>query len=266
MNAVPPDSRKAGWPVYRYFTVVMACSAPLWLVAFITDRELLPGLPASSLMVFVPGLVALVLVALSDGRTQARIWLRRAFKLPRPFPLGWFGLALALPAVIMFAAYLSMRLLGYELPAFEISATSAVTLLALFLIPAVFEELGWSCFALVALIRRMSALSASLIIGIVWATWHVIPLIQAERAFDWIVWWCLTTVALRVLLTWIFNNTSRTVIAVALFHAAENVAWQSFPVSGSHYDPAIHSLCLWLVCAAVIARFGWRTLTRNVRN
>ena len=63
-----------------------------------------------------------------------------------------------------------------------------------------------------------------------------------------------------VLITWIFNNTSGTLIPAALFHASENASWQSFPVRGSHYEPAFHAPCIWVVCAVVVVWFGSKTL------
>ena len=239
----------------------MALSAPFWFIGFITDWEALPGLPVSSLMVIVPGIVAFAFVARADGRRRALNWLRRAGTPPRPRHGHWLIISVLVPPGILFAAYVGMRFVGYELPEAEFDVVRGVALLPLFILPAVFEELGWSCFALVALQPRMSALRASLLIGGVWAVWHVIPLLQVGRSIEWIVWWSLATVALRVLTTWVFNSTSRTVWAAALFHASENASWQSFPVRGSHYDPAFHALLLWLVASC-----GWKTLARASRS
>lgn len=244
----------------------MVFSVPFWCIGFVTAWEPLPGLPLGSLMVVVPGIVALAFVAHVDGRHRAISWHKRAWALTRLKRSPWLIIAAFTPPAILFAAYLGMQVIGYDVPKPEFSVASVVTLLALFILPAAFEELGWSCFALASLQQRMSALRASLLIGGVWAAWHVVPLLQAGRTIDWIVWWGLATVALRVLTTWIFNNSSRTLMSVALFHAAENVSWQSFPVRGSHYDPAIHAIFLWLACAIVVAWCGPETLARRSTN
>jgi hypothetical protein len=38
------------------------------------------------------------------------------------------------------------------------------------------------------------------------------PLLQHGRSTGWIAWWSLSTVAHRVLITWIYNNTGRSVL------------------------------------------------------
>lgn len=73
--------------------------------------------------------------------------------------------------------------------------------------------------ALEPLQRRLGALGASLALGAAWSVWHFIPLVQVGRSPEWIAWWTLYAVASRVLYTWIYNNTGRSVFAVALFHA-----------------------------------------------
>jgi hypothetical protein len=84
---------------------------------------------------------------------------------------------------------------------------------------------------------------------------------QAHPASVWIAWWSLGTVSLRVLTTWLYNNTGRSVFAAALFHAMCNLGWMLFPVYGSHYDPRF--VAPILVAAATIVTLIWgpRTLT-----
>ncbi len=50
----------------------------------------------------------------------------------------------------------------------------------------------------------------------VWATWHILPLIQADRSLGWIAGWCVFTVAARVLI-----STRR-----VLFHLASGYPYQ----------------------------------------
>ncbi|KAE8766163.1 hypothetical protein [Georgenia thermotolerans] len=73
---------------------------------------------------------------------------------------------------------------------------------------------------------------------------------------------CLFTVALRVLLAWIYNNTGPGVLAVVACQASSNVAWSLFPNHGSHYDPVVTGLLTAAVALGVVLRFGGRTLVR----
>ena len=90
--------------------------------------------------------------------------------------------------------------------------------------------------------ERFGAFRASLIIGVVWAVWHFIPLLEAQRSLEFIAWWSLGTLALRVIIVWLYNNTGRSVFVAAVFHAMVNLTWQLFPVNGSYYDPRLSGL------------------------
>ena len=101
-----------------------------------------------------------------------------------------------------------------------------------------------------------------MLLGVVWATWHIIPLVQADRSWTWIAAWCLSTVTQRVLIVWIYNNTGKSVLGAILFHAMSNLGWQLFPIHGSHYDPRVTGLILALAAALVTVVWGPRTLAR----
>jgi transposase len=51
------------------------------------------------------------------------------------------------------------------------------------------------------------------------ALWHVVPLVQAHHGAAWIAWKCLETLAARVLIVWLYNNTGESLFAAFLFHA-----------------------------------------------
>jgi hypothetical protein len=85
-------------------------------------------------------------------------------------------------------------------------------------------------------------------------------LVQAHRSPAWIAWWCLGTVAQRVLIVWLYNNTGKSVFAAALFHAVSNVSTLLFP---EYYDPRITGLITAFAVAIVTVVWGPRTLTRN---
>jgi len=88
-----------------------------------------------------------------------------------------------------------------------------------------------------------------ILIGAVWAVWHFIPLLQAHRSMEWIAWWSLGTISLRVIMVWIYAQSGRSVFGMALFHAMINLCWQLFPINGSYYDPLVFGLlAFWSCC------------------
>lgn len=83
---------------------------------------------------------------------------------------------------------------------------------------------------------------------------------RSHRSEDaWIAWWSLGTVAIRVLIVWLYNNTGRSVFAASLFHATTNVSTITF---ASYYDPRITGSILALVAAIVAVAWGPHRLAR----
>jgi hypothetical protein len=114
------------------------------------------------------------------------------------------------------------------------------------------------------LVVPKGALPASLLLGRVWAVIHFVPLLQVHRSLAWIAWWSLRTISARVIMVWLYNNTGKSVFGVALYHAASNVCWQTFPVHGSFLDPRVATLITTLVAAAVTVVWRQRALSRLV--
>jgi hypothetical protein len=100
----------------------------------------------------------------------------------------------------------------------------------------------------------------ALILGLVWTVWHIMPLLQVHRSPTWIAWWCLGTVAARVLMVWLYNNTGKSVFAMAVFHTTVNVTWQSFPIRGSCWDPRVNGVIMAIAAVLVVVVWGPRTL------
>jgi membrane protease YdiL (CAAX protease family) len=163
---------------------------------------------------------------------------------------------------VMVLSYGLMRVMGMALPTPRFSVLAAMVLFLGFFLGGAAEELGWSGYIIEPMQRRWTALHASVLLGLVWATWHIVPLVQVHRAPAWIAGWCLSTVAQRVLIVWIYNNTGKSVFATILFHAMSNLGWQLFPNQGSHYDPRVTGPILALAAAVVTVLWGPRTLAR----
>lgn len=246
----------------KFFLLVFALSIPLWLIGAVTPLQLLPGLPVSSLMAFCPLIVALILVYRADRTTGVTELLKRSFDYRRIRTKVWYVPTVLLMPGIAILAYGLMRLVRLPLPAPQFSGLAALVMFLAFFIAASGEEVGWSGYVIDLMQDRWNALQASILLGLVWATWHIVPLAQADRSPTWIAWQCLTLVASRVLLVWLYNNTGKSVFAAALCHAMVNVSWQLFPNQGSHYDPRITGLITALAAVIVTVVWGPRTLAR----
>ena len=103
---------------------------------------------------------------------------------------------------------------------------------------AIGEEVGWTGYLLEPLQARFGPLGASLIIALPWWLGHIPSILEIGGAWTDIAWWLPGSVALRILMTGLFNGAGGSVCAVVLFHMMLNVGRSvAYPVVGNHYDP-----------------------------
>jgi membrane protease YdiL (CAAX protease family) len=120
-----------------------------------------------------------------------------------------------------------------------------------FLVAALCEEVGWCGYATARMQARWGIVRTGLLLGVVWGLWHVVPYIQAHRSSTWIAWQVFKSVLLRLLITWIYDSTGKSVFAASLLHASDNLATFLFPSLGSHYDPRVDGVLLAMVVIVI---------------
>jgi uncharacterized protein len=132
------------------------------------------------------------------------------------------------------------------------------------------EEIGWRGYLLDRLQLRWNALAASLVLGLIWWSWHL-PLFVLPGYFDafgrasptpWDFLWGILPAA--VLYTWVYNNTDRSVLAVIVLHFMHNFTGEFLGM-----DEAVRSIRLvleWGTAVAAVAFWGPRTLRRTDRS
>lgn len=92
------------------------------------------------------------------------------------------------------------------------------------------EETGWRGFALPRLQRGRSALSATIILWVFWALWHL-PLFFYSYEASILPGFLIGLLAGAITLTWLYNSTSGTILLVALWHGTFNfgaIGWREF--------------------------------------
>jgi hypothetical protein len=82
------------------------------------------------------------------------------------------------------------------------------------------------------------------------------------RSGDWIIWHCLSMIAMRVIIVWLFVNTGQSVFIAVLFHTMSNIPWGILSNYESYYDPFVTFLILAVVCGVIVAIWGPATLAR----
>ncbi len=237
--------------IWSFFGLLFLMSLPFWLFGALIGGELLPGLPVSAVMALMPVVAAGMLVVRAEGGSGLKSFLGGAVDFRRMAPWAWVVALGTMPTVMLLSAVYQMSV-GVDLPAFQFSLGQTAILFAVFFIAATTEELGWTGYAARHLVPARGWIVAGLIIGVVAVIWHVIPLLQAGRGWDWIAWWAVGTAARRMIILWLYTRGGGSVFATSLFHAMSNLSWMLFPVMGSHYDPMSTAVILILFTALTL--------------
>ncbi len=247
-----------------FFILVFALSIPLWLAGKSTGLELLPGVPLSSVVVtFCPAIAAAILVFRTEKATGVAELLKRALDLKRIRAKIWYIPIVLLMPVVMALEYWLLRRMGSPIPAPRFPLWMPLAMFAGFFIAALGEELGWMGYAIDPMQKRSSALQAAVLLGMAWAAWHIVPVVQVGRSPLWIAWQCLFWVATRVVFVWLYNNAGKSVFAAAVFHSTLNVSTFLFPINGSFYDPRITGLIVAGLTLIITIVWGPQTLAHH---
>jgi len=168
---------------------------------------------------FVPSLLAIFLTLKKEGINGLSLLGRRILQ----FKLGWRWYVFTFLIVIAgTAGQLTInKLLGNTIPG-SLFLAQLGSFLPLLILGPLSEEIGWRGYALGRLQTRWNALISSLIIGMVWALWHL-PLFllvgtsQHELGLPFIGF-LFGIMANSVFYTMLYNNTKQSLWSAILFH------------------------------------------------
>lgn len=251
--------------VARFFGTVLILSLPFYALGIAGNAlPFAPALPISALMAIVPMIAAVGLMFRQSGWAAAGTLFKSALALQR-IPNAWWAL---LSLCIMPAAFALtggiIWLSGTAMPALHLLTLSAILpAFALFFLGAVAEEIGWQGYAYPRLTLRYAPLQAALIIGVVWALWHLIPFALMGRGATWIMWHSLGMVLMRIIIVWLFVNTGQSILIAVLFHVMSNSVWGMFSNFDAYYDPMLMFVVLGLIVGGTIWSQRAKILARS---
>jgi hypothetical protein len=232
--------------------VVAAYALSWWSIPFANGGILPHG----------PFLAAVIVLALTKGRVGLAELLRQIVSR-----LGGGHWLLIGPGLVI--AYLLLALglnllLGATITNTAHFGTFTQSLLMLVLLGGVWEEPGWTGYALPMLQARyahqpFSQLKASLLLGVIRAGWHF-PLVISGA----IPWYdaVFFSMAFQLLITWLFNRTQGGVLIVMLFHLTSNVVGGGIMIplfSGADYTRyyLLFIAMAWLLAIVLAGRNKW---------
>lgn len=196
-----------------------------------------------------PLLAALIVTFGERGRDGLK-QLGRAALQWRVSP-GWLLVALLLPpATYLVALQLHAWCSGKPVPAPPRLSTEALLLTLPFVLVTggpLGEEIGWRGFALPRFQQRWSPPMASLILGVLWAVWHL-PLwwiAQVPTTFDW---YLASMIPLTYVMTCVQNRAGGSSLSALLFHASLNSAFLYLPISLAYRE---WTFLMWALAAGL---------------
>ena len=213
---------------------------------------------------FAPGMAALLLTALQEGQGGVRALAGRILIVNVPARYYVFAL-LYMAAIKTTAAVLHRGLLG-AWPRFGSEPLLLIPLAIAFSTPfQAGEEIGWRGYALPRLAARFGLRRASLLLGVIWAFWHVPQFYVAggDSYHQSFVVWAPGVVAMSVAAAWLYARTGGSLFLVMLMHAAINNSKDIVP-SGLQTPPGVFSLhaspIAWLTLALLWIGAAWLLL------
>lgn len=244
--------------ILNYFCLVFLLSIPFWILGYFADdltKKLPIKLPISALMAFCPLFAAAILTYKQQRMQGVKELLKQAFDYKKIRYKKWYLAIIFLMPLTAILSFWYLEINRDLKPETTINNLSIILFFFVYFIGAIGEEIGWSGYITEPMQNKFGALKASIILGIIWAIWHIIPYYQAHQRTNWIVWQCIGMVFLRIIMVWIFNNAGKSVFAIILFHTMLNISPYLIPNYGSHYDPFIFCMLL-MVVAIMIVFFG----------
>ena len=234
---------KKNWMSTKYLVLFFVLTlAWTWICGFV---PVLFGFTGTGIGTFVfyfgggaPSVVALFLVFLTYPKDKKKDYFRRCFSFRKA---GWKWPLITIAVFTLLSAIslvIGVGLLKFEMPTMDYIKAIAANPLNVFLVLLLSlisgplnEEFGWRGYALDRLLVRFGFLKSSLILGFIWAIWHLPWYFTPGQAqYDLLkdsvfhaVMFIPSVMMLSVLVSFVYVKTGRSILAGALVHMFSNL-------------------------------------------
>lgn len=266
-------------PIVSFVAIAYLFSWSVWIAV----SQLVSTAPAQflaqTLAGFGPAVAASVVVAASGESLRTWVADMAVWRLPARWYLAALGLPVLFAGVEAAAYAVFVGPLDPAVLPGRVSLWMGSFVVAL-LLTGGNEEPGWRGFLQPRLQQRYSALTAAVIVGVVWTVWHlplhvVLPeLSMGPQSIALLS--RIATVPLAVLLAWLYNSTDGSVVVAMLFHAGWNTSQFLVPAPMPEGAEAVDSniaVVLWgarlvavlVATGVVLVVYDWGSLAPTDR-
>jgi membrane protease YdiL (CAAX protease family) len=269
-------------PLVSYFLIAFVFSWLMFLPGLLMYYGVLSLSPQFVRSLAIAGLLGpmlsgVIMTAVTEGKPGIGHLLRRIVRWR--VGLRWYLFALVgLPMVMVLGTIIrpaALDSLNLSTQPFTLAYLNAFVSMIIIGGP-LFEEPGWSGFAQPRLQRLYGPFVGGLLLGGLWALWHLPGfLIPSEdltdipprgTVLDFVVF-ALALMGLRIIILWVVNNTRSSVLMAILVHASWNTFYSAALVQlfrgpvvlGSYLNLMMAACALAVVLvAATRGRIGYR--------
>ena len=217
-----------------------------------------------------PAIAAIAVTALEGGTAAVRRLL--APILHANVPARYYAFAVSYMMAIKLTAALLHRVFLGAWPAFNTDGLLLWPLAIAVSLPfQAGEEIGWRGYALPRLAERIGLAKASLLLGAIWAAWHLpqFYIAAADTYQHSFVVWSIQVVAMSIAFAWLHARTGGSLLLVMLLHSSINNTKDIVP-SGLATPPGVFALeasavswltlmLMWICGAWLLTRLRLRT-------
>lgn len=260
--------------VLSYFLIAYAFTWAIWIPMALAGARVYQGSawPNHIPGLFGPMVAAFLVSALVAGRAGVVALLRRMV-LWR-IHLKWYAAALSPLAFFALAAAV-MVAMGQGWPDLnELGRFSSLPVmiaplmwLAMLVFNAFPEETGWRGFAVPELLKTRGLLSTAVIVGLLWALWHVPSMFVIENyrqlGLAFLPGFFPGIVAGSVFLAWLYRASGGSVFIVAVWHATYNLFSGTAAAHGLVAAMVSTGVMLWAVLIVIVEVRGWLRARRS---
>lgn len=232
-------------PLLSFFVLAFSVT---WILQFTVLALGLPfthplALPLMLLAGIAPSLAALIISVRGGRKEVRRLWG------PRGRIRGFDALlAFSMRTALVATAVLLCLLFDVGGPRFFFSPI----LLGTMIVAALGEEFGWRGFAYVRFAERIGPLRASVLVGAIWALWHLPTSFPLDDSFAFVFpLFVVRATAAGVIICWLYERAGRRIMSPILAHAGLNLAILQLPGSIS---ARLISTAVWCVAAVLAGR------------